>query len=302
MDQEREEREPVRIGVIIRPWSRLAEQDEWRSRIGALRERGHVVWPRLTLEAGDARRQARELSRGGAELLVAVGGDGTVNEVANGVARTGWDGALAVIPEGTANDFATGLGLPEDADAALEVALSGRRRRLDLGRVNGRYFVNMSTGGFGAESAEEASPEAKRLLGPWAYVATGVKEFVELKPSRARFHTPSRELYDGDVTLFAVGNGKCTGGGNLLTPRAEPDDGELDVMIVPGMTRLDLLALIPELRAGSHLDNPAVLYYRTKRLRVESESELSMNADGEPMRGDFFTYSVKAGGMVVMTP
>jgi diacylglycerol kinase (ATP) len=301
-EQEWEGRTAVRIGLIIRPWARQAEQEEWRLRIAVLRERGHEVWPRLTFESGDARRQARGLARRGADLVVAVGGDGTVNEVVNGLARTEWGGALAVIPQGTANDFAAGLGIPEGVESSLEVALSGTRRLLDLGRVNGRYFANMSTGGFGAESAEEASPEAKRLLGPWAYVATGVKEFVDLTPSRARFCTPSRELYDGEVTLFAVGNGKRTGGGNYLTPRAEPDDGELDLLIVPGLTRLDFLALIPELRSGSHLDDPSVLYFRTTRLRVESESELSMNTDGEPMRGKRFTYGLEAGRLAVMTP
>lgn len=292
----------MRIGVIIRPLVGQAEQDEWRSRVESLREAGHAVWPRLTFEPGDAMRQARAFARRGVDLLMAVGGDGTVNQVVNGALRTEWDGALAVIPQGTANDFAAGLGIPEDADEALEVALSGVPRRLDVGRLNGRYFVNVSTGGFGAVASEEASPEAKRLLGPWAYVATGVREFVELTPSRVRVRTPSGLLYDGDITLFAVGNGKRTGGGNLVTPRAELDDGELDVLIVPGMSRMEFLALIPDLRAGSHLDNPLIKYYRARRVRVESESELSVNADGEPTRGTRFMYGVEAGRLRTMTP
>jgi diacylglycerol kinase (ATP) len=291
----------VRIGVIIRPLVGPAEQDEWRSRVESLRESGHAVWPRLTFEPGDAMRQARAFARRGVDLLMAVGGDGTVNEVVNGALRTDWDGALAVIPQGTANDFAAGLGIPEDADEAVEVALSGVSRRLDVGRLNGRYFVNVSTGGFGAVASEEASPEAKRLLGPWAYVATGVREFVELTPSRVRVRTPTEILYDGDITLFAVGNGKRTGGGNLVTPRAELDDGELDVLIVPGMSRMEFLALIPDLRAGSHLDNPLIKYYRARRVRVESESELSVNIDGEPTRGTRFMYGVEAGRLRTMT-
>jgi diacylglycerol kinase (ATP) len=297
-------RRRVRIGLIIRPRDGMPELDELRGWVSELRERGHEVLPRLTFEAGDGRREAAALVGEGAELVLAAGGDGTVNEVVNGVLEAGarWSGRLGVVPLGTANDFATGLGLPEDVGGALEVALSGVAREVDVGRVNGRHFVNVSTGGFGALASEGAAEDAKRLLGPWAYVVTGVRMFADLTASRARFTMPDGVAYDGEVLLFAVGNGKRTGGGNMVTPRAELDDGELDVLIVPAMARIDFLALLPDLRSGDHLDTASVRYFRTRRLVVESAEELSVNADGEPVRGDRYEYTVAHRRLLVMTP
>lgn len=292
----------MRIGLVIRPREGAWSGEELRERVAAFRVRGHEVWPRLTFEGGDGVRFARAMARRGADRIIAVGGDGTVNEVVNGALSVDWSGAVGVVPYGTANDLAAGLGLPDELESALEMAVTGDPRRVDVGRVNGRYFVNMSTGGFGAEAAEEAPPEAKRLLGPWAYVVTGVRKFVELQPTRVRFRTPAGVLYDGEMLLFAVGNGKQTGGGNQITPRAQLDDGELDVMVVPAMPRMEFLSLIPDLRSGSHLDVPEVRYYRTSRLRVESESVLSVNADGEPLRGHRFEYSMVPGALRLVAP
>lgn len=296
----------MRIGLIIRPREGMSELEELRSAVSDLRERGHEVWPRLTYEAGDGRREAGVLARAGAELVVAAGGDGTVNEVVNGVLDAavggGWAGRVGVVPLGTANDFATGLGLPEEVDAALDVALRGAPRALDVASVNGRHFVNVSTGGFGALASEEAPEDAKRLLGPWAYVVTGARMFVDLTASWARFTLPDGAAYEGEILLFAVGNGKRTGGGNMVTPRAAMDDGELDVVIVPAMPRIDFLSLLPDLRSGDHLDAPMVRYFRTPRMVVESEETLSVNADGEPVEGDRFEYAIAPRKLLVMTP
>jgi len=292
----------VRIGLIIRPGPGEAEVEELRSAVAKLRARGHEVWPRLTFESGDGGRFAATAVERDADLIVAVGGDGTLNEVVNGALRAGWEGRFAVVPAGTANDFATGLGIPGDISAAFEVALDGEPREMDVGMVNDRYFLNVSTGGFGAAATEGATAETKRLLGPWAYVITGVREFVDLRASRARFMSEGEVAHEGEVLLFAVGNGKRTGGGNMLTPRAELDDGLLDVVIVPELARMDFLSLIPDLRSGAHLDSRIVVYFRTSRLEVESEGDLSVNADGERVEGPRFSYEVAHRRLVLMTP
>lgn len=275
---------------------------ELRAQVAALREQGHEVWPRLTFDGGDAIRFARAMARRGVDLVIAAGGDGTLNEVVNGVVQAGWDGRLGLVPLGTANDFAAGMEIPESIPGAFEVALGGRTLDVDVARVNRRYFVNVSTGGFGANATEETPSEAKKLLGPWAYVVTGVKKFADLRPSRARFEADGETAYEGEVMLFAVGNAKRTGGGSMLTPRAEFGDGQLDVVIVPGMTRMDFLALLPDLRAGTHVDNPDVLYFRAGRLLVESEEVLSVNADGEPLRGRRFAYELAGRTIRLMVP
>lgn len=282
-----------------------------RAAVRRLREAGHTVRPRLTFEEGDARVFAREAVAEGAGLVVAGGGDGTVNEVVNGLC----DGAgeaprgegrplprLGVIPLGTGNDLAGALGLPEDPETALAAALAGTPVPVDVAVVNGRRFLNVSTGGFGAEATGETPDEVKRVLGPLAYVVTGVRKFVEMDVPTARFVCDGERVYEGPFLVFAVGNSRRTGGGNWLTPRADLSDGLLDVCIVKQVSRVDFLALAPQLRAGTHLEHPAVIYRRVRELRVESATELHVNADGEPLSGRRFTYSVLPHRLELVLP
>lgn len=218
-------------------------------------------------------------------------GDGTMNEVANGIhahraAHPGSDirPRLGIVPLGTGNDLASALEIPADVEAAMEIAVAGSTRFVDVASVGGRCFLNVSTGGIGAEATEEASPEVKRILGRVAYMITGARKFVGLHPSSARF-TAGEVVYDGPFLLYAVGNSRLTGGGNLLTPRAEMDDGLLDLCVVGEVSRMEFAKLLPLLRTGEHLDHPAVLYRQVPRVTVESGEELSVNADGEPVQG-----------------
>lgn len=292
----------MQVTLIVRPRERMPWMEELRSRVEGLRGRGHTVRPHYTFEPGDARRLAARAVESGAELIIAGGGDGTVHEVVNGAAPAGWRGPLGVIPLGTANDLAGSLGIPDEVPAAFDVVEGGGTRSLDLPRVNDRYFVNVSTGGFGATATDDTPAEAKRLLGPLAYLITGVRKFSELRPSNARFSTSEGERYGGEVLLYAVGNGTQTGGGTQLTPRADFGDGQLDVVIVPGMPLLDFMGLIPRLRSGAHLDDSRVIYFRTDRLVVESQQDLSVNADGEPLSGSRFEYGIDGETLAVRVP
>ncbi len=308
----------MKIALIMHPRPESGRVEEFQEHVAKLRAAGHEVRPRLTFEGGDAARYAAAAVRAGCDVVVAAGGDGTVNEVVNGLGRGGGGGGgggggagagrrrrrprLAVVPTGTANDFAAGLGLPEDAGEALRVAVEGRAMAVDVARVNRRRFINASTGGFGAEATESTSSETKRLLGAWAYVITGVKKFVELRGVEARFTADGKLLHEGSFMLFAVGNGRQTGGGSLLTPRAEVDDGWLDVLVVPELPRVDFLALLPDLRSGTHLQSPDVIYGQARELRVDAKEDLSVNADGEPLRGRRFRYGVEPEPLEVMVP
>lgn len=292
----------MQIGVIVRPREGMEGLAEIRESVRRLRAQGHDVTPRLTFEEGDATRFARSAAQSGADVVIAAGGDGTVNEVVNGLMAGGAATRLAIVPMGTANDFAFGMEVPQTISEAFSVAVSGSPRQVDVARLNERYFVNVSTGGFGATATEETPSDTKRLLGPWAYVITGVRKFSSLRPSRVTFETPEERTFEGEVMLFAVGNAKRTGGGSMLTPRAEFGDGKLDVMIVPAMARMDFVALLPDLRAGTHVDNPSVLYFRTAALDVSSDEDLSVNVDGEPIRGTRFRYSLADSPLTLMVP
>ena len=291
-----------RIVIVLRPAATPEHLDVLRAEVARLREAGHEVEVRSTFEGGDGERHAREASLGGAELVLAAGGDGTLNEVVNGIAASGRRPRLGVLPLGTANDFATGLGIPSDIAAAIRVAVEGRPKAVDLPVVNERYFVNVSTGGFGAEATEHAPAESKRMLGAWAYLVTGARQFVDLRPVAGVVEADGRRVLDGDFLLFAVGNSRQTGGGSLLTPRALLDDGLLDLLVVRAVPRLDFLAMLPDLRAGTHLESPDVIYAQASSITITTEQTLSVNADGEPIRGTRFHYRIDAQPLVVMTP
>lgn len=299
----------VRISLIVNT-ADAGELEQLRGEVSRLRREGHVVLPRVTFEAGDARRFAAEAAADGWELVIAAGGDGTLNEAANGLhARLAAGGGeasrlprLGIIPLGTGNDLAAALELPTEVPEAMRAAVSGRVVEVDVGMVGDRCFLNVSTGGFGAEATEEAPPEVKRALGPLAYVVTGVKKFVGLEPLEARFTAGDEVIADGRFLLFAVGNCRRTGGGNWLTPEADLTDGLLDLCLVREMSRVEFLRLLPDLRAGNHVDNPNVIYRQLPEITVDSEAELSVNADGEPLSGRRFAYRVSEHRLRVRVP
>jgi diacylglycerol kinase (ATP) len=294
----------VNIGFVIHPGLPEA-METLRHEVVRLREEGHDVLVRLTFESGDAEAFAREMCED-RELVFSVGGDGTLNEVVNGI-HQGGEGAerplpaVAVVPLGTGNDLARAIGMPPRVAEAVRAAMEGERVEVDVGLVNDRCFLNVSSGGLGAEATDETSAEAKRALGRFAYLVTGVRKFVALHPTRGHFRTDG-PLYEGPFLIFAIGNSRLTGAGNRLTPRASLVDGRLDLCIVLEMPRVDLLGLLPALRSGEHLDHPRVLYTQVRRLEIEAEAEMGVNADGEPMRGRRFVYSVSPRRLPLMVP
>jgi diacylglycerol kinase (ATP) len=303
----------VRISMVVNtPSPEVTEQI--RDAVRKLRGAGHVVWPQLTFEQGDGRRFAREAAAKGVDLVIAAGGDGTIHEVGNGIhdhlaeralgglpARPEDAPRLGIVPLGTGNDLAGALDIPTDVEVAIATAVLGKATPVDVGLLNGECFLNVSTGGIGAEATEETPDDVKRLLGPVAYFITGVRKFVSLEVSSARFRA-LETLYEGPFLIFAVGNSRRTGGGNWLTPRADMSDGLLDVCIVREVPRRELLALLPELRAGRHLDHPAVIYRQVPSLTVESEDEMSVNVDGEPMDARTLRYELSPHRICLSLP
>ncbi|HEX9940014.1 MAG TPA: YegS/Rv2252/BmrU family lipid kinase [Longimicrobium sp.] len=294
----------MRIVLIVKPSS----VDEVRGGVVKLREAGHEVLPRVTFEQGDAARFARDAADAGIDLVVAAGGDGTVNEVVNGLVLGGDPGAsnsprLGIVPMGTANDLAGGLAIPaNDVETALAIAVAGVPFCVDVPTVNGRCFLNVSTGGFGAEATEDAPQGLKNFLGPAAYVLTGVRKFVRLEPSRARFSAGGETLHDGDFLVFAVGNARRTGGGIHLTSQAEMDDRLLDVCIIEHMGHLEFARIAPQIRAGRHVDHDRVTYRKVPSLHIDADVELRVNADGEEVSARRFEYGFAPGRLTLMVP
>jgi lipid kinase YegS len=280
------------IALVVRPPTEESKLEELRNAVAAVRHDGHRVSVRLTFEAGDARRYARRAARAGWDVVAAAGGDGTVNEVVNGLTAARGEAALGIVPLGTANDFARGMGIPEGIESALRLVAAGETRPVDIARVNRRCFINVSTGGFGASISQSAGRGLKKHMGGLAYVLRGVRSMMRFRVRSGVFRIDGDIVHDGTFVFFAVGNARQTGGGTPLTPLARTGDGRLDVVLVHGMSKLQFISLAPRLRAGTHLDSPHVSYYRTDDFTVEPRDDVTVNADGEAVAGETFSYDI----------
>lgn len=276
-----------------------ADQPALRHLVKWVRDKGHTVDPRISWERGDAERFAREGAERGVTAVVAFGGDGTVNEVVNGL--SGSNVPLGIVPLGTANDFARQTGIPDDVDHAMDVILHHDPVQIDTGELNGRRFLNVSTGGVGAEATAETPIGAKESLGPLAYAITGMRKFAELRPYSGHFIGPGMELHT-KFLLFAVGNGRVTGGGTRVTPRALVTDGLLDICVVEAQARADFAKLLLKVRKGEHLGEEGVHYAQLESVTINTRRTVSVNLDGEPLSGKTMSYRARPRDLWIHLP
>jgi YegS/Rv2252/BmrU family lipid kinase len=183
----------------------------------------------------------------------------------------------------------------------MDVILQRKPVLIDCGELNGRRFLNVSTGGVGAEATAETPPDAKESLGPLAYAITGVRKFAGLRPYAAHFTGPGLDL-QCKFFFVAVGNARVTGGGSRVTPRALVTDGLLDVCIVEARPRTDFARLLLKLRRGDHLGEPGVYYAQLPALTVTARRAISVNVDGEPLAARTLSYAARPGDLWVHLP
>jgi lipid kinase YegS len=273
-----------------------ADRPELRQMVSWVRRRGHAVDVRITWNAGDGEALTADAADRGTDAVIACGGDGTLNEVVNGL--DGRDVPLGVIPLGTANDFARQTGIPEDADHAMDVILRRKPVRIDTASMNGRRFLNVSTGGVGAEATAETPADAKASLGPLAYAITAVRKWAENELRHASFESAGFAL-DVDFLAFAVGSARVTGGGTMMTPDASVTDGLLDLCVIEAMSRRDFARLSLRVKKGEHLGLPGVHYAQLPWLKVTSRTPLSLNLDGEGVEATVGDYRARRADLLV---
>lgn len=267
-----------------------ADRPDVRHLVDWVRAKGHLLEVRVTWERGDGVGFAADAARRGVDVVVAMGGDGTINEVVNGLDAS--DVPLGVVPLGTANDFARQAGIPDDADHAMDVILRRKPVRVDTASLNGRRFLNVSTGGIGAEATAETPAEAKESLGPLAYAISGVRKFAGLEPMRVSVRAPGL-TYDGELLLFAVGINRATGGGTRLTPNASATDGLLDVCLVEHMSHGDFARTVLQIRRGEHVGEPGVQYIQVPAVTIEPSQPVVVNVDGETLSAKRMHYHAR---------
>ncbi len=277
-----------------------AANDPLRQAIQRLRDEGNDIAVRVTWEHGDIARFLDEAMAARTETLIAGGGDGTLNELAGGLAQLPDDirPVLGILPMGTANDFARSAGIPESAEAALRMALHGSESVIDIVRVNHqRYFINMATGGFGTRITTETPDKLKAALGGMSYILHGLLRMDTLQPDQCEINSDEFH-WQGNALVIGIGNARQAGGGQQLCPAALIDDGLLDISIV---TAEKWLPTLLHNLAGND-NNPGIITARSHRLEIDARHKMTFNMDGEPLQGHHFLMEVLPGTLRCRLP
>ena len=237
-----------------------------------------------TRSKDDAQNFAFEMEPGEYDLVMAVGGDGTINEVVNGLMQSGSKIPLAILPAGTVNDFATFLEIPADPYSYSRMLMASNKLSVDIGKAGSRYFLNVAAGGLLTDIAYKVPSESKTSLGRMAYWLEGAKDIPGNIFNGLPLTIESKEDYfDDDALLFIIANSTSVGGIKKLVPYAELTDGLLDVLIVSKLEFGGLLPLLGKLMIGDHLSNNNVTYFQTDRLYLSTRGseEIRLDLDGE---------------------
>jgi len=222
---------------------------------------------------------ARQAAEEGWPVIVAAGGDGTVNEVVNGIMQGAGHSALGIIPFGSANDLADVLKLPRNVTAACQRIAAKNTRPIDVGLVNGRYFVNNSA--IGLEAIVTVTQDQMRYIqGMPRYVAAAIKTILKAQSWDMRLEWDNG-IFEGPAILVSVGNSHRTGGAFYMTPQAKLDDGLLDFIYALDMSRWQILNLLPKTFSGKHVNHALIVYLQTKTLTITVSPSTPIQADGE---------------------
>ncbi len=252
-------------------------------RAGQLRDRLHALDPRAVVRPtggpGDAAAMAAAAVQEGFSVVVAAGGDGTINEVVNGLA--GSEATLGLLPLGTMNVFAAELGIPGNRlRRCWEIIRAGHVRRIDLARANSHRFVQLAGVGFDAQAVAGVDRAAKKNFGPLSYVISAAKVATRVPPE-LRIVGDDGTVRKGSFVL--VGNGRYYGGKLAVFKQAVIDDGKLDVLVFKNLGYLDIIRYIQSIFLGTHLALRDVEYFQTAGLQVDplSDEDVPFEADGE---------------------
>jgi diacylglycerol kinase (ATP) len=238
----------------------------------------------FTDQKGDGTRLAQEAIAAGCDRVIAAGGDGTLNEVINGLAPHADRVEVGLIPLGTGNDFARVLDLPASVDDCIDVLAAGNVRPTDFVRVTSdsvRYFVNVSAGGFSGTVNEKMTPEIKQSWGPLAYLRCAAEALPELRAYRTEIELDDAPGLALDLYNVVIANGRYVAGGTLIAPEASIDDGLLDVVLIPQNPAGDLALVAAQILVGSHLTSEGVVFRRASKVGVRSTPGMWFNVDGE---------------------
>ena len=300
---------PSRFLIVANPTSgrgrgrRMAEAVLQR-----LHHQGKQAEIRYTAARGDAESISRDACRSVAppECVVACGGDGTIQEVANTLASlqkpmSDACPVLGLAPAGRCNDFARAMGIRPDPDAVAGALFHGTARPIDLGRVNDRYFCTVATLGVDAEVSSFVDTMRMPLRGTPAYIYGALRVLARYRPHPLRVEGDFG-LIERPLFLASSANTPFYGGNIRIAPQADPTDGYLDLCVIDPVSRLKSFGLLPKLLAGRHVALPIVHFHRTRRVMIDAPSPMDVWADGERIARTPVTIDIVPGAVRVMVP
>jgi YegS/Rv2252/BmrU family lipid kinase len=264
----------------------------------------------LSERRGHLGELAREAALAGSRVLVVVGGDGSINEVVNGLAGIENPPALAIIPCGTGGDFVRTFGIPSDIAAAARVALTGDTRTIDLGRVSYRswdgsdgsaLFANVASAGMSGAIAQRANDTSKALGAKASYLWATFAVFAGWSAVEMRL-TVDAETRSGRMFDIVVANGRFFGGGMKMCPDADVGDGLLDVVTIGDVTKRDLVLTMPKIYRGTHLPHPKAEALRGRVITVETDEPVPVELDGEQPGTTPARFEVLPGALQLRVP
>ncbi len=234
----------------------------------------------LTSRPKEATIISKQAIEKGYTTIVAVGGDGTINEVAIGILESG-KGTLGIIPSGTGNDLARTLNIPFDPIEAMDIIIKGNKKQIDIGFVNNNPFLNIASIGLDSEVVKNTEKIKIRIRSRIAYVIGVLSTLFNFKDKRVQLEIDDVSM-DKNIFLIAVGNGKYYGGGLKILPMAIAEDGYFHVCVINKASKIKLLFLFPSIFKGKHIKfRKDVEIFKAKKIKIVTEDKTYLNIDGE---------------------
>ena len=277
----------LKLKIIANPTSgREMAKINIEDMLSYLVSQGSITRADIYYTAGpdDARKFAMDTDPSEYDYVIAVGGDGTVNEVITGLCTAGIDIPLAIYTSGTVNDFATAVGMPTSPSDFARMLINPTFQKVDVGRVNDRYFLNVLAAGILSEISYQVPSELKTNFGPVAYWLAAIKDIPAFGSTIPLRITANDQVIDTDAMMIFISNTTSVGGFRKLMSLADIEDGVLDVLVLKKVEPADVVPLMAKLMMGDHLDSEKVIYFQSDKIYLETRGdhpEVVLDLDGE---------------------
>lgn len=290
-----------KVRLIYNP---VAGDARFKKRLDTLirnfQKEGYKVSPYRLMGCNDMDNALSDMDHNYSAIAIS-GGDGTINNVINGMKKNNIDLPVGIFPFGTSNDFAAHMGIPKNIPKCCEIMARGAIKNVDVGKANGAYFVNVCSAGLLTEVAYKTDVALKNTLGKIAYYIKGIEEIPNFRSIPMEMEYDNKVIKD-DFYLFLVLNGSSAGGFTKLAPYASVGDGLLDVIAIKESNISNLLNLFIKVLKGDHVGDPNLYHFQTSKLNILCDQSLESDIDGE--RGPRLPLSIEVekGGLMVFTP